>query len=460
MKSKKATTLVIRIFCMVLCAAILTATLAGCGLISKDPPGTDSITGNNGKTDEPTEPQDSVTEPGDTEATGSATESETQPEPSESDGSKAEEPTDSATEAPSESITELDTVTDTEKPSESATVTEPTEPSTSTPIIREPTVVDTSKAKYTYDEMCGDLAELASEYSGLFSYYEIGRSADGRSIYAAVLGSGKASKQIISEAGTHGREYINPLFVMATLEYYLKNYDVPLFGAEGQKKTAREILSDTDLYVIPMLNPDGITISQLGVDALRIEALREGVRKIYDDARAAGNTSWSFETYQTQWKANARGVDINRNFDVKAPAGYEKEINVTAPAGSGYPGEKPGSEPETRAYMDFVSGLSNPVACISYHSLGQLIYWDCGQDYSGRIAAMKLAEIAKDQSGYMVYSVKSFTAASSDWCMLKKGIPAITIETGGGYSHPLSIKEFETIFEKCRNIYLAAALLY
>ena len=60
----------------------------------------------------------------------------------------------------------------------------------------------------------------------------------------------------------------------------------------------------------------------------------------------------------------------------------------------------------------------------------------------------------------MVYSVKSFTAASSDWCMLKKGIPAITIETGGGYSHPLSIKEFETIFEKCRNIYLAAALLY
>lgn len=442
---------------MILCAAILAAMLAGCGLISKDQPGTDSNSDSSEKTDEPTAPQDSVTEPGNTDATDSATESETQPKSSESDKSKTEEPTESATEAPTESITATDTATDTEKPTDSATVTES---STSLPEIREPTTVDTSKAKYTYDEMCGDLAELASEYSGIFSYYEIGRSADGRSIYVAVLGSGKASKQIISEAGTHGREYINPLFVMATLEYYLKNYDVPLFGADGQKKTVRDILSDTDLYVIPMLNPDGITISQLGVDALKTEALREGVRKIYDDARAAGNTAWSFETYQTQWKANARGVDINRNFDVKAPAGYEKEITVTAPAGSGYPGEKPGSEPETRAYTDFVSGLSNPVACISYHSLGQLIYWDCGQDYSGRVTALKLAEAAKEQSGYMVYSVKSFTAASSDWCMLKKGIPAITIETGGGYSHPLSIKEFETIFEKCRNIYLAAALLY
>ena len=445
---------------MILSAAILTVMLAGCGLISKYPPGTDSNTGNTGKTDEPTEPHSSVTDPSDTGVTGSVTGSEMQPKPSESDESKTEEPTGSETEAPTESATETDTATETEKQSESATVTEPTEPSTSTPVIREPTVVDTSKAKYTYDEMCGDLAELASEYSGIFSYYEIGRSADGRSIYVAVLGSGKASKQIISEAGTHGREYINPLFVMATLEYYLKNYDVPFFGAEGQKKTVREILSDTDLYVIPMLNPDGITISQLGVDALKTEALRKGVRKIYDDARAAGNTSWSFETYQTQWKANARGVDINRNFDIKAPAGYEKEITVTAPAGSGYPGEEPGSEPETKAYMDFVSGLSNPVACISYHSLGQLIYWDCGQDYSGRITALKLAEAAKDQSGYMVYSVKSFTAASSDWCMLKKGIPSITIETGGGYSHPLSINEFEAIFEKCRNIYLAAALLY
>ena len=46
-----------------------------------------------------------------------------------------------------------------------------------------------------------------------------------------------------------------------------------------------------------------------------------------------------------RWKANARGVDLNRNFDI----GWASYIGAPAPYGEGYKGPSPASEPETQA---------------------------------------------------------------------------------------------------------------
>ena len=49
-------------------------------------------------------------------------------------------------------------------------------------------IVDMSHAVYTYDAMEEDLAQLAAAYPSYFSYRSIGKSREGREIYAAVLG--------------------------------------------------------------------------------------------------------------------------------------------------------------------------------------------------------------------------------------------------------------------------------
>ena len=51
-----------------------------------------------------------------------------------------------------------------------------------------------------------------------------------------------------------------------------------------------------------MVNPDGVTISQYGPKKIRNAKLRSNLYKIADGV--------DFKI----WKANARGIDINRNY--------------------------------------------------------------------------------------------------------------------------------------------------
>lgn len=388
-----------------------------------------------------------------------------EPDESGTEPTVSDEPTDTettqVTEPDTDAYSETDTpgMTDTAEPTDTVTDTNASEtfpPDTETESETEivppaPNIVDTSKAEYSYNEMVTDLEELALSYPEHFSYREIGRSCDGRALYVAVLGSVTAPKQMIVDAGTHGREYLTPMFVMATLEYYLQNFERPLLDGESPAS----ILSDTAIHVVPMMNPDGITISQFGSEALLTEELRTLVYDIYQAKKAAGLTSFTFAQFQKYWKANGRGVDINRNFDVASPNGKEYDSPPTAPDSAGYPGESPMSEPETRAYASLVESLSNPIACISVHSQGNLIYWDCGQNYSGHVTALALANSVKEITGFPLWYADSFTAASSDWCMLVKNIPSVTIETGKGVC-PLPLSEFESIFSSCKHIFLAA----
>lgn len=367
-----------------------------------------------------------------------------------------EPPTEEPTDAPTEPSTDAPTELPTEKPTEPPTTVKPvTQDTKEDEPPLEPSIVDTSKLKYTYDEMVKDLIELKETYPTLFNYRSIGTTADGRSIYVAILGSGTAKKQIIAEAGTHGREYLNPMSVMATLEYYLKNYESGTYN--GTK--IKDILSETDLYVIPMLNPDGITISQLGLNGLNKPEIREGVKKIYEDQKAAGNTKMSLETYLYYWKANALGVDINRNFDTSSAGVSGADPEIDSPRSSGYAGTHPGSEAETQAYMNLVNSLSHPVACISLHSQGEIIYWMCGQNKAGLVSAQKLALRLQETTGYSLWWDDSFTAASADWCMLVKNIPSVTLECGKGQC-PLPYEQFEKIYTACRDIFLCVAMSY
>lgn len=311
-------------------------------------------------------------------------------------------------------------------------------------------VVDTAKAEYTYDEMVEDLLILSERYGDKMSYKAIGTSLDGRNIYAVTLGNPEAKNQIIISAGIHAREYMTPMLVMAQLEHYLYYYDVK--GEDGTSYA--EALLDYAICILPMCNPDGITLSQMGLDGIRSESLRETILSIYELDQVKFELDGTLDEYLSEWKANARGVDLNRNFDTDDFATYPV---MSRPCYLNYPGESPLSEPETAAMVSYVKSLSNPVFSVAMHSQGEVIYYNCGQ--SNIDEARSLAESLSSWTGYKLETEVRHDSAFDDWCNKVMGIPSATVETGK-VPCPLPISEFDKIWQDNRDLWLFAVLYH
>ncbi len=303
-----------------------------------------------------------------------------------------------------------------------------------------PGVVATDHAAYSHDEMMSDLETLAESYPGIFSYHSIGHSLDGREIPVAVLGNPDAPEQVLISAGIHGREFLTPLLVMKQLEFYLAYYTAGRYEGVSYET----LFSNTCIYALPMSNPDGIMLSEQGIASVRDPALAEGIAELHAADLAAGRTPYrDLDTYLRYWKANARGVDLNRNYD----ALWESYRGVSVPSFSNYKGSEPASEPETRALISLTESLSNLTAVICIHSQGEVIYWNCGQSPALSVETKALAERLGERSGYAPTDERINDASFSDWCALQKGLVALTLETGKGVC-PLPISQFPSIWEE------------
>ena len=311
-------------------------------------------------------------------------------------------------------------------------------------------IVDTEKAKYTYDEMVDDLALLDARYGEKMSYSAIGTSLDGRNIYAVTLGDPEAKNQIIISAGIHAREYMTPMLVMAQLEYYLYYYDT---GSAGVVPFS-EIFEDYAFCILPMCNPDGITLSQFGLDGIRSESLRETILSIYELDRVKFSFNGTLDEYLAEWKANARGVDLNRNFDTDDFGTYPV---MSRPCYLNYPGKNPLSEPETAAMVEYVRNLKNPVLSIAMHSQGEVIYFNCGQENFDEAKA--LADEVGSFTGYKIETDVRHDSAFDDWCNKVMRIPSVTVETGN-VPCPLPIEQFDKIWQSNRDLWVILALYH
>lgn len=314
-------------------------------------------------------------------------------------------------------------------------------------------VVKTESAVYTYEQMQEDLNVLEEQYPDLLQVNSLGNTADGREISEAVLGNPKASGHILIQASIHGREYLNTLLAMKQIEEYLDGYE----SGSYEKTPLRTLYQDLCIHVIPMANPDGAAISQSGPEGLRNEKMQKQVREIYQADLESGRTDLKEEDYWKTWKANGNGVDLNRNFD----AGWQEYQGTSRPSSDGYKGTAPGCEPETRAILKVQQ--ENPiVCCISYHSSGNLIYWNYGGQ--GQVLEQDeiLAEKIREVTGYEMHSTvedRADMAGCSDYFMLKLNIPAVTIENGTG-TCPLELEEWDAIWEKNQNLFPALAGIY
>lgn len=333
--------------------------------------------------------------------------------------------------------------------SELTVTPEPTETPIPTPVRMIPEeIVDTLDECYTYEEMMEDLDMLSYAYPDLISVTVEGYSADNRAIPAVRFGNPEAEQVVLIQAAIHGREYMTTLLVMKQLETYAKEYASGIYG----EKTYQEIFSEVALVVVPMTNPDGVSVSQLGTESIRSEELRALVEGFYE-RDGAGVTR---EYFYRRYKANARGVDLNRNFAY----GWEEFGGAAVPAADRYKGTAPGSEPETQVLMQLTE-REPVIAAISYHATGSVLYWDFGQTGEIRRRCFSLVETVHELTGYrIVYaeSEKQDEAGYCEWAVGVKDIPEVTIEIGT-VAAPLPISQFENIFAQNKNVPVAVAEL-
>ncbi|MEY8338297.1 M14 family zinc carboxypeptidase [Lachnospiraceae bacterium 62-35] len=276
-------------------------------------------------------------------------------------------------------------------------------------------------AQYTYDQMAADLDSLQRRYEGRIRIGNYGTSLDGRALYEVIIGNPEAQKHVLIQAGIHGREYMTPLLVMKQIETALE------FGetASYRGQPLAYMLDKVQVHFLPMTNPDGVTISQMGLSGLRSEELRQIMIQGYQRDLEEGRTDIPIENYLPYCKGNGRGVDLNVNF----PAAWEQIMSSPGHASYMlYKGESPGSEPETEGMMEVVKKHTWS-ASISYHSRGEVIYWDY-EENKVRDQSRELAELFVQSTGYRLLGSDG-KGGFKDWMQARENpVPSLTIETG------------------------------
>ena len=359
--------------------------------------------------------------------------------------------TEKNTEKPTEEpTTETNAETSTEKVTEQPTETVATEP----PVQDQP-IVTPSDLGYTYPEMEEDLAALDDRYGAYFSYQSIGKSVDGREIYACVVGNPNAGKKVLVSGGIHGKEYLSSLVVMTQMEYYLSCRETGSYHGMSYA----ELLESYAFYVLPMINPDGIMLALCGIESMQTAEARAAVEKVYAANLRDGLTgAQDINVYLAyNWKANANGVDLNRNFALSNWA--DVKTGILSPCFRNYKGPRAASEPETQAVSAYVESIGEIESLLAFHTAGQVVYWDCGVTGGVRQQTYDLAAAVCEHTGYKLIYDKHLDASLNDWITLEKGVPSVTIEIAN-VIYPMPTSELEDAFAQTKELWVVAAQLF
>ena len=183
-------------------------------------------------------------------------------------------------------------------------------------------------------------------------------SVDGRNIRVLELGTGKRTTLIMG--GFHGSEPLSTRLTIRFAEYLYFEYSENL---------------DCKVVIVPCVNPDGLVHG---------------------------------------FRSNSHGVDLNRNFPTKNWTTYYDKR-------SHYPGERPASEPETKAVMALIEKYQ-PDRIVSIHTPLRMVNYDG----PARELAIEMALL----SGYPASDDVGYPTPGSlgSYAGIERNIPTITLE--------------------------------
>jgi hypothetical protein len=183
--------------------------------------------------------------------------------------------------------------------------------------------------------------QMAQDYPGIVRVESIGKTHENRDIWALRITDNPDAREldeptILFNSMHHAREIMTTEVAFDTVEYLVTRY--------GSDAEVTRWVDNTEIWIVPMLNPDG------------------------------NNKVW---TSSSMWRKNTRGgygVDINRNY----PFAWNTCNGSSGSTWSDtYRGPSAGSEPEVQALMGLVARIQ-PVFDISYHSYSELVIYPYG----------------------------------------------------------------------------------
>jgi len=263
----------------------------------------------------------------------------------------------------------------------------------------------------------------------------IGKSVMERDLYVLRLGYGK--RRVFICGTHHGLEWITSLILLRFAQEYCDRKER---GHRFCSMSVNDAFAETSAYIMPMVNPDGADIAINGVTVTH--------------PRYAELTSMlSGRDPKEVWQANARGVDLNHNYNAEFEKGrtLEAEYNICGAGPTRYGGPYPESEPETRAVCRFLRARRCELA-ISYHTQGGVIYTG---NIDGKVAegAEKWRDIFTAASGYAAESPEGIASyrGFTDWFVREFDRPAFTVEAGLG-KNPLGLHTLDGIYAQNREL--------
>lgn len=332
---------------------------------------------------------------------------------------------------------------------------------------------------YLYEELTRFLQEYAQKYPDFSSLESIGRSHEGRDIWAMTItnkatGPAHEKPAMYVDGNIHAGEVTGSIAALYLIDYLLSQY--------GSDPVVTKLLDTRAFCILPRINPDGAEL-YLTTPTL----LRSSVRpypdhrkdedppglhaedfdgnghillmRIRDDKRGAwkidpedsrlmverspldmegpfyhiytegvikdhrGNLADKIEQ-PFPLVATKYGLDLNRNF----PSGYSPLTNGSGPY--------PLSEPETRCQVEFINKRRNIAGVLLYHTTGGVLFRPHStipdKDFAKEDLVMyqNIGKLGEDATGYPVVSCYGdiFSGVLDDWCFDQLGLLPFTPE--------------------------------
>ena len=236
---------------------------------------------------------------------------------------------------------------------------------------------------FTYQEMTDLLHDLKDTYPDIISFESIGVTYEGRDIWMVKLSDNVDENEdepgVLFMGAHHGNEKPSFEVLIFFIQHMVENYgkentdddgdgqvnEDPIDGFDNDddgdidedpsEDRVRDVMNNTQIFLIPMVNPDGV------------------------EADSRKNCAPNHGPFGFKNKITSYGVNLNRNYDdywflyYLLPLNYHLVMNMLD-SSFNYRGPHPFSENETIAVRDFVETQDISIS-LSFHSYSEIMFY-------------------------------------------------------------------------------------
>jgi carboxypeptidase T len=236
---------------------------------------------------------------------------------------------------------------------------------------------------FTYQEMTDLFHDLKENYSDIMSLTSIGTTYEGRDIWMVKLSDNVDENEdesgVLLMGAHHGNEKPSFEILIFFIQHMVENYgkentdddedgfvnEDPIDGFDNDgdglidedpsEDRVREVINNTQIFLIPMVSPDGV------------------------EANTRKNCAPNYGPFGFSKEITSYGVNLNRNYGYKwylyyiFPRSYHLAFNILD-SSPNYRGEKPFSENESLAVKNFVETQDISIS-LSYHSYSEVMFY-------------------------------------------------------------------------------------